>query len=269
MAASDPAPGTGGGAAAIWRQRELLWVWTLREIRIRYKQSILGFAWAILQPLAFTAVFTFVFTWLVPIDTGNVPYPLFAYVAVLPWTFFANGVSFGTRSLVSNMGLVTKASFAREVLPLASVGAALVDLAAGSTILAALMLIYGFAPGSAAVWLPVLLAMQVLLVAAIALAGAATMVFFRDTRFVIPLALQVWMYLTPVIYPIERVPEAIRPLYYLNPMVGIIDGYRRVLLDNAAPRADALAASALIVTIVLMAGYPLFKRLEPRFADVI
>lgn len=269
MDASDLTPGTGGGTAAVWRQRELLWVWTLREIRIRYKQSLLGLAWAILQPLAFTAVFTFVFTWLVPIDTGAFPYPLFAYVAVLPWTFFANGVSFGTQSLVSNMGLVTKASFAREILPLASVGAALVDLAAGSTILAALMLVYGFVPGSASVWLPALLAMQVLLVAGIALAGAATMVFFRDTRFVIPLALQVWMYVTPVIYPIDRVPEAIRPLYYLNPMVGIIDGYRRVLLENVAPRTDALATSALVVTVVLLVGYPLFKRLEPRFADAI
>lgn len=269
MDPSELTPGAGGGAAAVWRQRELLWMWTWREIRIRYKQSLLGFAWAVLQPLAFTAVFTFVFTWLVPIDTGSIPYPLFAYAAVLPWTFFANGVSFGTQSLVSNMNLVTKASFAREILPLASVGAALVDLASGSTILAALMLVYGVAPGAAFVWLPALLVLQVLLVVAIALAGAATMVFFRDTRFVIPLALQVWMYLTPVIYPIDRVPDAIRPLYYLNPMVGIIDGYRRVLLENVAPRADALAPGVLVGAVVLLVGYSLFRRLEPRFADEI
>lgn len=249
--------------------RDLLWLWAAREVRVRYKQSLLGVAWAILQPVALTVVFTLVFSLMVRVDTGGVPYPIFAYTALVPWTFFATSLSFGIPSLVNNMNLVTKIYFPREVLPLASIGAAFVDFLAASAVFLGMLVVYGVWPGAHALWIIPLLGIQIVLTIGVTLLGSATIVFFRDVRFVLPLIVQVWMYATPVIYPVELVPEHLQPFYFLNPMAGIIDGYRRSLLLGQAPQTTALLSSVIISSLLLVAGYAYFKRVEPLFADLI
>jgi ABC-type polysaccharide/polyol phosphate export permease len=258
-----------GSLAELGRFRDLLWLWTQREVRVRYKQSLLGIAWAVLQPLALMAIFTLVFSRLLRVDTGDIPYPVFSYVALVPWTFFATSLAFGVASLVNNMNLVTKIYFPREILPLASVGAAFVDFLISAVLLAGLMLIYGVRPGWTALWVVPLLALQIALTIAVVLLGSALLVFFRDVRFVVPLLTQVWMYATPVVYPIELVPEQFQALYFLNPMAGIVDGYRRVLLEGQLPRLDALALGAAVSLTLLVIGYLFFRRSEPVFADLI
>jgi ABC-type polysaccharide/polyol phosphate export permease len=238
-------------------------------VQVRYKQSLLGVAWAILQPLTLTIVFTVVFSRLVRIDTGGIPYPIFAYATLVPWTFFATSLGFGIPSLVNNMNLVTKIYFPREVLPLASVGAAFVDFLMSCIVFVGLMLAYRVYPTVWSLWVIPLLALQVALTAAVTLIGSSFIIFFRDMRFVIPLLTQVWMYATPVVYPVDLVPAHLQPFYFLNPMAGIIDGYRRVLLLGQAPRIDALAISALVSLLLLIFGYYFFKRVEPLFADLI
>lgn len=253
----------------LFRYRDLLWLWTWREVQVRYKQSLLGAAWAILQPLALTLVFTVIFSRLVRVDTGGTPYPIFAYAALVPWTFFATSLSFGIPSLVNNMNLVTKIYFPREILPLASVAAAFVDFLMASIVFAGLMLVYHVVPTVLSLWVILLLALQIVLSMAVTLIGSAVIVFFRDMRFVIPLLTQIWMYATPIIYPVDLVPPDWQSLYFLNPMAGIIDGYRRVLLLGQPPRLDALGLSALVSLVLLIAGYAFFKRAEPIFADLI
>lgn len=255
--------------AALNQYRDLLWLWTLREVQVRYKQSLLGIAWAVLQPLALTIIFTIVFSLLVRVDTGGIPYPIFAYTALVPWTFFATSLSFGIASLVNNMNLVTKIYFPREILPLASIGAAFVDFLVSAVILAGMMLIYRVPPGLVSLWVAPLLLLQIALTVGVVLLGSALLVFFRDVRFVVPLLTQVWMYASPIIYPTSLVPEQYRTLYFLNPMAGIIDGYRRVLLTGEAPQLDALALGSVVTLILLIAGFSFFKRSEPVFADLI
>jgi len=255
--------------AILLQYRDLLWLWMLREVQVRYKQSLLGIAWAVVQPLALTIIFTIVFSRLVEVDTGGIPYPIFSYVAMVPWTFFSTSMSFGIASLVNNMNLVTRIYFPREILPLASIGAAFVDFLVSAVILAGMMLIYGVRPGWVSLWFVPLLAIQIALTIAVVLLGSALLVFFRDVRFVVPLLTQVWMYATPIIYPVSLVPERFRVLYFLNPMASVIDGYRRVLLTGEAPRVDGLALGAAVTMALLAVGYLFFKRSEPAFADLI
>jgi lipopolysaccharide transport system permease protein len=253
----------------LYQYRDLIWMWVVREVRVRYKQSLLGVAWAILQPLALTVVFTIVFSRLVRIDTGGVPYPVFAYAALVPWSFFTTSLSFGIPSLVNNLNLVTKIYFPREVLPLGSVGAAFVDFLAALVVFAGMLVFYGLWPGVRALWVIPLLTIQILLSIGITLLGSAIIVFFRDMRFVVPLLTQIWMYATPIIYPVELVPEHLWPYYFLNPMAGIVDGYRRSLVMGQEPRMSALLLATLISFLLLLLGYTLFKRVEPFFADLI
>ena len=253
----------------LYQYRDLLWLWTWREIQVRYKQSLLGVAWAVLQPLALTVVFTLVFSRLVRIDTGGIPYPIFSYVALVPWTFFATSLSFGIASLVNNMNLVTKIYFPREILPLASVGAAFVDFLISAVILATMMLLYGVRPGWVSLWIIPLLVVQIALTTAVVLLGSAFLVFFRDVRFVVPLLTQVWMYATPIIYPATSVPPQFRALYFLNPMAGIIDGYRKVLLLGEWPLPSTVVPGVIVTLVLLITSYVFFKRSEPVFADLI
>ncbi len=253
----------------LYRHRDLLWLWTLRELRVRYKQSLLGVAWAVLQPLALTTIFTLVFTRLVRIDTDGIPYPLFSYIALVPWTFFTTALIFGTSSLVTNMNLVTKIYFPREILPLASIGAAFVDCLVSAVILVAMMILYGMGWSWAILWVVPLLVVQIALTIAVVLIGSAFLVFFRDVRFVVPLLTQVWMYATPIIYPAARVPAHLRTLYYLNPMAGVIDGYRRALLYGQGPTAETMLPGTIVTLVLFVAGWVVFTRCEPSFADLI
>ncbi len=253
----------------LYRHRELLWIWTLREIKVRYKQSALGAAWAILQPLALMLIFTLVFSVLVRLPSDGVPYPVFSYTALLGWTFFATSISFAIPTLVNNLNLVTKIYFPREILPIASVGAAFIDFLVASVLLVAVLIWYQVPATPMLLWVPVLIALQVCLVLGIVLPAAAINVFYRDVRFLIPLATQLWLYATPVIYPVSLVPEQFRLLYALNPMVGIIDSYRQVILLGLPPVPEYLALSAVVSLALLLIGYRYFKRSEGAFADLI
>ena len=249
--------------------RELLLTWTLREIKVRYKQSVLGAIWAVLQPLSLMVIFTIVFGFFVKVPTGNTPYPVFSYVALLPWTFFSASISSATLSLTNNINLVTKIYFPREILPLASIGAAFLDYLVAFGLFIVLIVIYQVPITINWLFLPLLLLIQIVLTVGISIFSAATIVLYRDVRFIVPLALQLWMYLTPVVYPVELVPEKWRALYLLNPMASIIDGYRRVVLDATPPRWEAMAFSAIISIGFFFLSYAYFKRSESTFADVI
>jgi lipopolysaccharide transport system permease protein len=246
-----------------------LWLWVGREVRVRYKQSLLGVAWAIVQPLFLMLMFTLVFSALVHVPTGGIPYPLFSYAAVLPWVFFASSVNFGTPSLLANMSLVTKAHFPREILPIGAVGASLLDYLVASVLFVVLMAAYAVPLTWTMIWFPFLIVLQIILTLAITLLGASLTVFYHDVRFVVPLALQLWFYATPIIYPLSLVPEKLRPFYMLNPMVTIIDSYRRVLLMGTPPDLIALAGVSALAVVLLIVAYSVFKRLETSFADVI
>src|SRR5512136_282980 len=203
--------------ANLYHYRDLLWLWTMREVRVRYKQSALGAAWAVIQPLALTIVFTLVFSRLIQVNTGGVPYPVFTYAALLPWTFFATSLAFAIPSLVNNLNLVGKIYFPREILPLANIGAALIDFAMAGLVFAGMMLIYQIPVTLNVLWVIPLLVIQIVLTIGVTLIGAALIVFFRDVRFVIPLLTQIWMYASPVVYPVTLVPARWQTLYFLNP----------------------------------------------------
>jgi lipopolysaccharide transport system permease protein len=251
------------------RHRDLLFTWTLREIQVRYKQSVVGVLWALLQPLALMSVFTVVFSVLARVPTDGVPYPVFSYAALLPWTFFSASITFGVPSLVNNMNLVTKIYFPREILPIASVAAALFDLCVAAPLFAAMIALYDVRVSWVILWTPLLLLVQVLLTLGVVLLLSAVNVFYRDVRFVLPLLVQVWMYASPIIYPVSLVPASYRLLYMLNPMAGLLDSYRRVLVLRQPPVWGYLGLSAAGALLAFTVGYAFFKRSEAAFADVI
>ncbi len=253
----------------LYRYRELLWVWTVREIRIRYKQSLLGGAWAILQPLSLMLIFTAVFGYFVRVPSDGVPYPVFSYGALLPWTFFATSINFAVVSLINNMNLVTKIYFPREILPMASIGAALLDYVVAFALFLILMVVFQVPFHWTLLLLPLLLIIQIMLTIGVSLLGAAVTVSYRDLRFVVPLAMQVWMYLTPVVYPFSLVPERFRLIYMLNPMASLIDGYRQIALLGQVPRWEFTGIGAVMALALCSVGYLYFKRAEASFADII
>lgn len=254
----------------LFRYRELLWSWTVRSIKVKYRQSLLGIAWAILQPLSATILFTVVFSRFVPVDSGGVPYPIFYYSALLPWTFFSTSVSFAVPSLVNNLNLVTKIYFPKEILPISMVLASFVDFLVAATIYVAMMILYRVPVGSSLVLLPVLLVIQVLLTIGLVLLASALNVFYRDIRFVVPLGIQLWMYFTPIIYPVDRVPERFRALYLtVNPMAGLIHAYRRIIVFADWPQYSYLLSAVVVSIVVFLVAYWYFKRVEPVFADII
>jgi lipopolysaccharide transport system permease protein len=253
----------------LFRFRYLLWMWTVREIKVRYKQSILGGAWAILQPLSLVVIFTVVFSLFVRMPTGGVPYPIFAYTALLPWTLLATSVTFAIPSLVNNLNLVTNAYFPREILPVAVTAAAFIDFCVASVIFAVMMVLYRVPVHWTLVWVPLLIGVQIILILGITFLGSAISVFFRDVRFVVPLGLQLWLYATPVIYPESLVPERLRTLYMLNPMAGLIASYRRVILRGLHPAPLDLGLAVALSMALCIAAYWFFKRVERQFADII
>lgn len=253
----------------LWQRRELLAAWTLREIRVRYKQSALGVAWAIVQPLSLMLIFTVVFTRFLRVATGDLPYPVFAYVALLPWTFFASALSQSATSVLNNMSLVSKVSFPREILPLAHVGAAGFDFLVAGLLFVGLLVWYRLPPHVTWLAAPLLLLIQVVLTIGLALLAAAVVVRFRDVRFVVPLALQLWLYATPIIYPAGLIPESWRWLLRLNPMAPLIEGYRRTLLEGGWPDWGGVAWSGAAALLLAGLGFYIFKRTETWFADIL
>jgi lipopolysaccharide transport system permease protein len=252
--------------AAYW---ELLMNLTRREVKGRYSQSLFGAGWAIAQPLATMAVFTLVFARLGKIPSGGAPYPLFAYAALVPWFFFANTVLSGTMSLITYRNIVTKTYFPREIVPMAQVCSRLVDFAAASGLYVALMIYYGVGLGGWSALLPVFFVLLIAFTVGVTLITSALNVFYRDVNPVVQIALQLWLYLTPVAYPLAAVPEKYRVLFLLNPLTGIVEGLRAILVFAREPEWPVVLISAALILVTFAAGLTLFKRTDKYFADVI
>jgi len=253
----------------VWRRRELLFHMTVRHLRGQYKQSILGYAWAFVNPLSLMLTLSFVFSVIVKVNTGSIPYPLFILIGLLPWNFFSSAVSSATDSITGASSLVTKVYFPRELLPTAAVLTKVVDLALGLIILVGMMAYYGYPPEWTLAWVPVLFAIHLVFILGLALPLAALNLFFHDVRFLVGVVLTLWFYITPVIYPVDLVPDKYRILFDLNPNSLFINAYRRVVLQGVSPGEDRLLLGLTVAVLTFIVGYFLFKRMESGFADRI
>lgn len=248
---------------------ELLLNLTRREVRGRYSQSLFGIGWALAQPIAAMAVFTLVFSRLGKIPSEGVPYPIFAYAGLALWFFFANSVSSGTSSLVTYRDIVTKTYFPREIVPLAQVCSRLIDFVAAAVLFAVLMVYYGRGLNAWSLLAPAFLVMLVCFTIGVTLLTSAFNVFYRDVNPVVQIALQLWLYVTPVAYPLSAVPDRFRPMYVLNPLSAIVEGLRSSILFGRAPDWTLAAASSTVIVLLLVAAFVTFKRMDKYFADVI
>ena len=258
-----------GTLARLVEYRDLLYTLSIHRIKVRYKQTLLGVTWAILQPLAVMLLFTLVFSLIVKMPSEGAPYAAFAYTALLPWSYFSTALSNGTNGLTSNSALITRVYFPREILPLSYVIAALFDFLIASSLLLALMIYYKISLTLNAFYAIPIIFVLTLLVCAISLLFSAMQIRFRDIGVGVPLLLQVWLFATPVAYPLSAVPADLRPLYVLNPMVGIIENFRRVILHGAAPDLSSLGIAGLTACALLCVSFIYFKRVEATIADII
>jgi lipopolysaccharide transport system permease protein len=257
------------GLGNVFQHWDLITSFALRDIKARYKQSVLGVAWALLQPLSMMVVFTLVFSLFAKVPSDGIPYPVFAYSALIFWTFFSNAVTGGTGAMVSNAPLIRKIYFPRETLLIAVLLAGLLDLGVASLLFVGLLFYYKIALSLAALWVFPLLLVQITLTFGVISLTSAVHVNFRDIGHGLPLVVQLWMFATPVAYPISVIPGWLRPFYVLNPMAPIVDGYRRALILGAAPDLPALGLSVATTVIVTGVALSVFKRAARTFADVI
>jgi lipopolysaccharide transport system permease protein len=255
-------------AGEIWQYRELLYFLVWRDVKVRYKQTALGAAWAVLQPLLTMAVFAIFLGRLAHVPSDGVPYPLFAFAGLVPWTYFATALAGGAQSIVGSQQLISKVYFPRLLIPLSSAVTPLVDFAITLAAMIPLLLWYGVAPGVSVVWLPLFALLAIATAFAGALWLATLTVEYRDVRYLVPFVVQFWMFATPVAYPASLVPERWRPLYGLNPMAGVVEGFRWALVGGPAP-GPIVAVSATAVAALLAGGLLFFRRSEATFADVI
>ncbi|MGA2139833.1 MAG: ABC transporter permease [Verrucomicrobiia bacterium] len=255
--------------AALYRYRELLYFLTWRDVIVRYKQAAVGVAWAVLQPLLTMVVFTVIFGRFAKMPSDNLPYPIFAFTALLPWNYFAQAIGRSGTSLVSNANLVSKVYFPRLVIPISGAIAPLVDFVISFVILLGMMVWYGIAPTWGVLALPLFTLLAVVTAVAVSLYLAALNVKYRDVGHAIPFLVQFWMYASPVVYSVSIIPEKWRLLYSLNPMVGVIEGFRWALLGKEQPDFAVMAMSIIVVAILLVGGLVYFKRTERVFADII
>jgi len=255
--------------ANLWHRRELLWNMTVRHLRGQYKQSILGYAWALVMPLAQMIILTFVFSTIIRLPSQGIPFALFLFVGLLPWNFFSTALASATDSVVGASSLVTKVYFPREILPAAAILTKVVDLAFSSLILVALMVYYGHPPELTVLWVPLLFLTQFMFTLGLSLPLAALNLFFHDVRYLVGVALTLWFYLTPIIYPIDIVPDKYQIVFDLNPLSLFINAYRRVLLHGESPDFGKMFLGFGISLATLLIGYYIFKKMEPGFADRI
>lgn len=252
----------------LFKFRELLLALLYKEIAVRYKQSILGPAWAVFQPLALMLIFTAVRSF-INIPSDGIPYPIFAYAALMPWTFFSNTITYATPSIVTNAAVIKKIYFPREVFPVAAAMATGFDFLISAVIYLGLMVYYGIYPGLTLLFIPILLLIQFAFAIGLGLITSILGGFRRDVVIGVPLIMNFWMFLTPVIYPLSSVPERYRALYLLNPMAGLIEGYRQILLYNKLPEFWMLSYSIIGAVVALMVGITIFRKLERKLADII
>ena len=253
----------------LWTYRDLVVSMTRRQYQLRYRQSLVGLWWASIPPLLTLGMATFLFEGVLDVDTGGVPYPIFAFAALVPWTFFSSAVTTSVGSITGSPGIVTRLAFPRAVLPLAMVGTSFFDLAIAGLAYVAFAIIGGFGIPLTALWVPVLIVILVVLTVGVALLLSALNVFARDFRLFVPLLMQLWLFLTPVMYPLSAVPPELRSLYMLNPITGLIESFRQVLIVGIAPSPALLASAVGGALVMFVLGLWYFAATEHRFADVI
>ncbi len=254
---------------ALWRYRELLYFLTWRDIKVRYKQTALGAAWAVIQPVLTMVIFTVIFGHFAKIPSGNVPYPIFSYCALLPWTFFAYAMGQSANSLVGNANLISKVYFPRLVIPIAASLAGLIDFGIAFVVLLGMMVYYHVAPTAAVVTLPFFLLLALAAALAIGIWLSALNVQYRDVRHVVPFLTQVWLYATPVAYPSSLIVGKWHAVLALNPMTGVVEGFRWALLGKSNLDVPSLLVSAAVTVAALVGGLYYFRRMEQQFADVV
>jgi lipopolysaccharide transport system permease protein len=253
----------------LWEYRELLYFLIWRDIKVRYKQTVLGGAWAIIQPFFTMIVFSLFFGKLANVPSDGIPYPIFSFAALVPWAFFANGLNQASNSLVGNSNLIKKVYFPRLSMPIASVLGGLVDFMLAFMMLIGMMLYYGMAPTLNVVWLPILIILTVITSLGASLWLSAMYVQFRDVRHIIPFLTQIWLFATPIAYPSSLLNEPWRTLYGINPMVGVVEGFRWALLGTQTAPGPIMVISGLVATGLLLSGAFYFRRMEKTFADVV
>lgn len=254
---------------AIWKHRELLLFLAWRDVKARYAQTVMGIGWALVQPLLSMAIFTVIFSYWAKLPSDGLPYPLFAYTALLPWLYFSRSLDKSAGSLVAEAGLIKKVYFPRVIIPISATLVGLVDFFVGLLLLIGMMIWYGIAPTYGILALPFLLLLTLASSLAVSLWLSAIHVKYRDIGAVLPLIIQLWMYASPVVYSVNMVPERWRTLYSLNPMVGVIEGFRWALLGKTSPDFLAIGLGAGVVVLLLLCGLVYFKWMERTFADVI
>ena len=257
------------GLRELVEYRELLYFLVWRDVKVRYKQTVLGAAWAVIQPFMTMVVFSLFFGRLAQIPSEGVPYPIFSYAALVPWTFFANGLSQSANSLVGSASLLTKVYFPRLTIPIASVLSGAVDFVLAFVVLLGMMVFYGIAPTANVVWLPLLLLLALVAALGVGLWLSTLNVQFRDVRYVVPFVVQFWLFATPIAYPSSLLSEPWRSLYALNPMVGVVEGFRWALLGTETAPGPMILVSALAALVILVGGVIYFRRMEDTFADVV
>jgi lipopolysaccharide transport system permease protein len=253
----------------LWEYRELLQFLVWRDIKVRYKQTALGATWAIIQPFMTMIVFSLFFGRLAKVPSDGVPYPIFSYAALVPWTFFAYGLGQASNSLVSSSNLITKVYFPRLIIPMATVLSGVVDFLLAFLVLLGMMLYYGIFPTSNVIWLPLFLLLALVTALGVGLWLSALNVKYRDVRYIVPFITQFWMFATPIAYPSSLLSQPWRTIYGLNPMVGVVEGFRWALLGTRTAPTRIILASSLAALIMLVAGAFYFRRMEKTFADVI
>jgi lipopolysaccharide transport system permease protein len=254
----------------LWRARELLYFLTERDIKVRYKQTLLGAAWAIIQPFMTMVVFSLFFGRLAKVPSDGIPYPIFSYTALIPWTFFANGLAQSSNSLVGSANLIKKVYFPRMIIPISGVLVGLPDFLLSFLVLIGMMLYYQVYPSGAAIlWLPLFLLLALITSLGVGLWLSALNVEYRDIRYVVPFLTQLWLFATPIAYPSSLLDEPWRTIYGLNPMVGVVEGFRWALLGTGHPPGPLVLASTLVALAILVSGAFYFRRMEKTFSDVV
>lgn len=253
----------------IWSYRELLYFFVWRDIKVRYKQTALGVSWAIIQPLLTMVVFSIFFGKLGKMPSDGIPYPIFSFAALVPWTLFSNGLTQATASVVASSNLIKKVYFPRLIIPMATVLAGVVDFLIAFAVLLVMMAAYGIVPTINSIWLPFYLVLTVVSALAISVWLSALNVKYRDIKYVVPFLSQIWLFMTPIAYSASLLSEPWRTIYSLNPMVGVVEGFRWALLGAETPPGYSTIASALASVVILIAGAMYFRRVEKDFADVI
>jgi lipopolysaccharide transport system permease protein len=264
-----PGRGITLGLREMWAYRELLYFLVWRDVKVRYKQTVIGASWAIIQPFFTMVVFSLFFGRLAKVPSDGLPYPVFAYAALVPWTFFATGLTQSSNSLVASQNLITKVYFPRLAIPVATVLAGAVDFVLAFLVLLGMMVWYGIVPTVQIVWLPLLLALTFVTALGAGVWLAALNVRYRDVRYIVPFLVQVWLFATPIAYPSSLIEGAWRNVYALNPMVGVVEGFRWALLGTETAPGPMILVSTAAALLLLWAGLRYFRRTEAVFADVV